>query len=183
MKKYTTLLVFGIVFSGFLAMQILFSFTGLHAVSATKEKGQNTLFEEIFQKIELHSTNAQKFKLSQTTAPIVILNFWASWCRPCMEELPSLVLLRNKYPQTKIVILGINSDEEDQSENILRVQKKFGLNFPMVADQSGAIANQFMISAIPVSIIYKNGKVVEISQGPKDFYSQEMLQKIETWIK
>ncbi len=183
MKKSTSLLIFGLIFSGFLAIQVLFSFSGLHAIPASKEKGQHTLFEEVFQKAEFTSLDGQHFKLSKVAAPVVILNFWASWCRPCLEEMPSLVMLKKKYPDNKVLVLGINSDEEDQIQNIKRVQSKYGLNFPVIADKAGAIVNQFMISAIPVSIIYHNGKVTEIGQGSKDFYSEEMIQKIESWIK
>ncbi len=182
MKKTTSLLVFGLIFSGFLVIQILFSFSGLHAIPASKEKGQHTLFEEVYQKAEFTSVDGQSYKLSKSTAPVVILNFWASWCRPCLEEMPSLVQLKKKYADSKVLVLGINSDEEEQATNIKKIQAKYGLNFPIVADKAGAIVNQFMLTAIPVSIIYHKGKVMEIGQGSKDFYSAEMIQKIEQWI-
>ncbi len=115
---------------------------------------------------------------------VVILNFWASWCTPCLEEFPSLVKLQDKFKDNdRVKIIAINSDEDDIDKNIKKTVKKYGLNFHVVKDLQAKVTDSFMISAIPVSITFFNGKVVEISNGAKDFMAGEYIEKLESFLK
>jgi len=105
-----------------------------------------------------------------------------SWCTPCLEEFPSIVKLQKKYSSNKdFLFLAINTDDEDAIKKLKKVVNKYELNVPIVMDKKGKLVDKFSISAIPVSVIYKDGKVKQISNGSKDFYSEEFLEELKSW--
>jgi len=140
-------------------------------------------YEAILKDLNVKSVKGKSFNKKNLLKDVVILNFWASWCTPCLEEFPSLVSLRKNFETKKLQIIGINSDEENALRNIKKVTKKYKLNFDIIQDKDGAITDKFMISAIPVSIIFHNGKVIEVSNGAKDFSSEEFKEKLEPILK
>jgi len=182
MKKYIPVLAtlsLGIVVLG---SQVLFKGRNINA-SPSKEVNRVKLhYENNLKGIEFFE-NDKKFSLSATKAPVVIINFWASWCVPCLEEFPSLVNLRKKYSRDKVIILGINTDDKSSIKDANKVIQKYGINFPTIFDTDSKLIEKFKVSSIPISIIYKNGKVQEVSKGAKDFFSGEFLEEIESFIK
>lgn len=183
MNKKTTLIFFALAFTGFLSAQIMFSFVGLEAVPASKQKGQHALYEDVYSKLSLTDVEGKKYQFNKLEQKVVILNFWATWCGPCKDEIPTLVELNKKFSTQDLLILGINGDEDDQLINIKKAIKEYKINFPIIADTKSENLNKFMLTGIPLTIIYKQGKVVEVIQGSKDFSSEEMKEKIESWIK
>ena len=150
----------------------------LSAMLNTSESKQFGHYEDVYKELTLELTNGEERKISSSKAPVTILNFWAAWCKPCLEEFPSLVELRKTFSEDQLQIIGINCDEEDQEKNIAKMTEEFSLNFDMVADKEGKLLNQFMINALPVTLIYKNGKVKIMSMGKKDFMAEELLEMI-----
>ena len=154
-------------------------------INASPSKMQNKLklhYENNFKNIEFES-NGKKISLKDSKAPVVILNFWASWCIPCLEEFPSLVSLRKKYKSQNVVIIGVNTDEPDSYSDAKKIMEKYKINFPIIFDKKSELVSKFKISAIPISIVFEKGKVVEISNGAKDFYAGEFLEKLDTMVQ
>lgn len=140
-------------------------------------------YETRFRELEMTDVEGTSIKLSQIEAPVVILNFWASWCTPCLEEFPSLTELRKKYQSDQVAIIAINSDEDDQLKKIKKTIEKYGLNFQVVADNEGKLLEKFLISAIPVTIVFFNGKAKQVSLGKKDFMAEEFLEAVNQALK
>jgi len=183
MKKFFPIYLVFIITSVLAVGQLMFNWLDLKADVNKMEKKIYTHYESIYNSLELKSTSGKSYKLKEIKSPLVILNFWATWCQPCLMEFPSLVELKKKYSDDKILVFGINQDDEDQIKNIKKISKKFKLNFPNIADSNGVILEKFMISAIPVSIIYHKGKVIEVSNGAKDFNSEEIYEKFDKILK
>jgi thiol-disulfide isomerase/thioredoxin len=185
MKKFLPgIILFGIVFTAALAIQVGASTVSSSQNTKEKESNSNAKLEAIFQKIETETIQGKKIKTRELKTPIVILNFWATWCLPCMEEMPSLINLKRKFKDTELTIVSIDEDESDQVKNIIKASKKLGLKneFELVADKNTMIADQFKFSAVPVTIIYNRGKVVQFTNGPVDFNAKELEEKIKKWI-
>lgn len=175
-KKYFPLYLITLLVSLIVAGQYYFNVLDISADPSKEEKKLYGHYESAFSKLAFNSIEKKLYKLSQVKAPVVILNFWASWCTPCLEEFPSIVKMKKKYSDEKVMIFGINSDEEDQMKSIKKTIEKYKLNFPIISEDSQKIVEKFMISAIPVSIIFHKGKVVEVTNGAKDFASSETYE-------
>jgi thiol-disulfide isomerase/thioredoxin len=75
--------------------------------------------------------------IGQWSQQLLVLNFWASWCAPCLEEIPMLVKVQEKYGARGLQIVGIAADSPLNSSNFV---KKLNINYPVLADEAGAIA-------------------------------------------
>lgn len=189
MKKFLPVMIFVGVFSAVLAGQVgikkLAESQDLNKSSDSKTANPNELYEKIFLKTKAKTLEGKDLDFYKIDSPVVIINFWASWCVPCLSEMPSMMKFKSQFDPKDITILAINTDEEDQILNIKKTLKKINLKdeFVIVPDINTAIATEFNISAIPVTIIFHNGKVKLKSDGPMDFMSEEFLGQIREMIK
>ena len=183
MKKFLPLILFTLVFTGFLCGQV--GWQNLSAGIASKKDNEYALYESLFLKGEYSTIDGKKIVNSKIKSPVVIYNFWASWCNPCLEEIPSMLEMKKKFKDSDVQIMAFNTDEEDQLKNISKTMKKLNIKneFNVIADKNTAVAESFKFSAIPVTIIFNRGKVVHFSNGPMDFGSAEMIEKIKGWVK
>lgn len=182
MKKYVPILLFIMAFSGFLATQILWDAFHLNAENVAEDKQKHSVYETNFQTLKLTTTKNTTIELRNETTPIVVLNFWASWCQPCLREFPSLVEFQEKY-RGKVKVIGINGDEESPLENIKKTEAKFKLNFESVMDSDSTVANLFMINTYPVSIVFHKGKVIYVNKRIHDFMEKSFLSLIDDALK
>ena len=179
MKKYLPIILFILGFTGFLVTQLGFEKSEKIKMFSRAPSSFSKKFEKNFQTLKLKTLDNQEINLSKVNIPIIILNFWAAWCGPCLEELPSLVSLRKKFSAEEVLIIGISSDDENAISELKRVEKQHGINFPIAPDYSGEIFNLFDISSIPSTIIFHNGKIQEINKEPMDFDSIEFIEKLK----
>ena len=109
---------------------------------------------------------------------VYLINFWASWCSPCMRELPSLNRLVDTFDEKKLKILTINSDYEEQEKHIAKTKKVLGLKIPVISDIKGAYVGKFNVEGLPVTMIFKGDQLIEKINGEVDFDSNEFRKKI-----
>lgn len=185
MKKFLPFIIFITVFSVVLAGQI-----GMKLIKDKNKKTEvvKNEYEELekkYLKTSVQTLDGKKLEFVKIQTPIVILNFWASWCIPCLEEMPSMIALKKSFPAEALSIIAVNSDEEDQRKNILKtLQKvKHTNEFIVVPDFGSKLVTEFNVTAIPVTIIFARGKVVHLSMGPMDFNSEEIKEKMKGWMK
>lgn len=102
--------------------------------------------------------------LSQYRGKIVLLNFWATWCKPCTTEMPAMQTMYDKLRDKGFVVLAVNELEDDAKvrEHI----KQYGHTFPVLMDRDNKVANQFGVFGLPVSVfIDQEGRVQEYIKG------------------
>ena len=133
------------------------------------------------QRILLKTIDNKELDLLNIDSKVVIVNFWASWCTPCMVELPSLVGLQKKFDPKDLTIIGINTDEDQQLQRIHRIVKRLAISFPIVVD-NGDLAEKFHINSLPYSLVLVEGKVVKIIRGAVDFTSIEMIETLKNYL-
>lgn len=182
MKKYIPifLVIFGLTF--YLVSQGVFNSGDPTASPPAETSKINKHYAETLKGLKVQTWDSKN--LSYKKPPkVLIVNFWASWCTPCLEEFPSLNNLIEKYGDKGLKVLGVNTDEKDQVNKIKKAIKKHKLDFPIVIDKDGSLINDFLVTAIPLSVIYHDGKVVEVSKGSKDFFSEEFQEKVANWLK
>lgn len=179
---YITLLVFGLIF---VAPNILLKNFGTSAKISKSEMERRRHYEKNFQELTLKTLKGKKIELKKAKSPIIIVNFWASWCGPCKDEFKYFNKLEKIFSKDEILVIGINTQEKSEMKDIKKAIKDYKLNFPIVTDFDGSIAEKYLITAIPVSIIYHKGKVIEggVSDGPMDFASEENVKKFKKYLK
>lgn len=99
---------------------------------------------------------------------VVLVNFYASWCSPCRQEIADLIEIRKTFSQEQLKIIGINLDEDE--ETMRSFNRDIGINYETYHDFQGQISVFFNFQGIPFNIIYgKNGKAVYAQSGSIPF--------------
>ena len=102
--------------------------------------------------------------LSQYRGKIVLLNFWATWCKPCTTEMPAMQTAYDKLRDKGFVVLAVNELEDDA--RVREHIKQYGHTFPVLMDRDNKVANQFGVFGLPVSVfIDQEGRVQEYIKG------------------
>ena len=140
-------------------------------------------YQTVFENATFTSTSGQKYLGRELKDVIVVLNFWASWCAPCLEEFPSLIVMKEKFRDDQVIVLGINADEEKQLEKMAKIKRKYKLDFPLVADSTGSHVQNFMVSELPTTLIFFKGKMVKMTRGGQDFDSDESIEFFNRLLK
>ncbi|HBE9108517.1 TPA: cytochrome c biogenesis protein/redoxin [Clostridioides difficile] len=138
------------------------------------DKGSND--EDRIKSIDFTLTDqyGKTHKLSDYEGKVVFLNFWATWCPPCKEEMPYIEQLYKDYNKNNddVVILGVaspNLGREGSREHVVNFLKDQSYTFPVVLDEDGALAYQYGINAFPTTfIIDKEGYVTKYIPGAMD---------------
>ena len=106
-----------------------------------------------------------KIKLSDYKGQPVILNFWASWCAPCREEMPFLQKTWDQYKDQGLNLIGINVI--DDTESAIEFLNSFNINYINVEDKSGRTSNKYGVIALPATFfIDKHGNISKQNYGP-----------------
>ncbi len=105
---------------------------------------------------DLHS--GQVVDLSASRGKVVLLNFWASWCPPCVEEIPSIHALQQQFNSTELVVLSVDYQESEAA--IRPFLAKVKVDFPVLLDSEGQVARQWHIFSLPSSFLLdRQGRV------------------------
>lgn len=135
--------------------------------------------------VELHNFfNNSVISTDSLKGSVVIVNFWASWCAPCVEEVPSLIKLINKY-NGKVKLLAISGDSSKQDIEIFL--KSFpGLkaeNITVVWDENRSLMKMFSIARLPESYIFSQDlKLQKKVVGTIDWYTEDAQKYIEALV-
>lgn len=103
--------------------------------------------------------------LADYEGKVVVLNFWASWCPPCVDELPLLQRTHERIEGRDALVLGVNY--QDTSVHALEYVKRFALTFPSLRDADGKYAEEFGSRAFPETfLIDREGRIAAVRRGP-----------------
>lgn len=112
----------------------------------------------------LKDTGGRTVRLADFRGKVVILDFWATWCPPCRQEIPGLVALQAKYGSKGLVVVGVSMDEE--TAVVVPFVKKFGINYPVVFGNALTAVMYGGVEVIPTTfIIGRDGKVAAVYES------------------
>jgi len=158
---------------------ILFSFH-----FPTESEG-NDLFQKIgIQQIKgdkkapnffLEGLSGRKIELKDFKGKVIFLNFWATWCGPCKEEMPSMEALYQQFKEKDFILLSISVDYEGLKP-VKEYMEKHRYTFPVLIDSKFKVLDLYEVKGIPTTfIIDKKGRMIGKSIGPRNWKSQEVI--------
>lgn len=123
----------------------------------------------------LLDSNGRPVGLSGYRGRMVLLNFWATWCGPCREEMPSMEQLNRSFGDQGFAVIAINQREDPAL--VARFMKTHGLNFTAALDTTGRVAGYYRVYGIPVSyLIDAEGRAIGMKSGPMDWAAPAVLE-------
>jgi thiol-disulfide isomerase/thioredoxin len=121
-----------------------------------------------------------EFDLASTRGSVVLLNIWATWCGPCRYEIPELIELHETYAERGFQVIGASVDGTESMKEVAPMAKARKINYPVVLDPDGEIADIFETNVIPTSaLLDRNGKIVWTRIGTVEADDKELLAAIE----
>jgi len=115
--------------------------------------------------------------LSAYRGKVIILNFWATWCPPCREEMPSMERAWQMLKRENIVMLAINVGEDE--DTIFEFTASYPVEFPLLLDRESAVIGNWPVRGLPTTfVIDPQGKIVYRAIGGRDWDDPGVLKKI-----
>ena len=112
----------------------------------------------------------------------VLLNFWATWCVPCLKEMPDLEKAYQKMGSKKLIVLAVGMGEDKSS--ISRFAEKHEFTFPMIADSTLEIARLYGVENIPITyLINPEGIIIGRALGIRDWANPELIEFMDSKIE
>jgi thiol-disulfide isomerase/thioredoxin len=129
--------------------------------------------------------SGQTHDLASLKGKIVILNFWASWCAPCIEEVPSLIKLIKEFKgEVQLIAVSGDSNREDIEVFLKSFPELKGENVSIVYDEDRAVMKRFDISRLPESLVLdKDHKLAKKLVGSIDWYTKDSLAYMKTLLE
>ena len=130
----------------------------------------------------LKSSTGENLRLSEYRGDVVMINFWATWCGPCRQEMPLLDELYTRYERVGFNLLGVNID--DDSRRAMQMIEELGVNFPVLFDARKEVSKLYEVEAMPVTVLIdREGNVRHVHHGYKPGYEDAYLDQVRSLLR
>lgn len=97
----------------------------------------------------------------------VVINFWASWCPPCRQEMPLLIAAYREYREQGLEVLAVNLTDQEYAKDIRKFVAEFAMPFPVALDKNGKVRGKYGLVALPTTVfVGSDGNVSVVNSGP-----------------
>jgi len=126
----------------------------------------------------LTSLSGQAVRSADLKGKVVVLNFWATWCGPCKEEMPALDRLRRQFDARDLVVLTITTDQ--QRDSIQAFLTSLGLSLPVLLDESRNVSDSYLVRGLPTTFgLARDGRLVGRAVGPRAWDGPEAVALVD----
>jgi peroxiredoxin len=130
----------------------------------------------------LRTLDGKNLRLGEQRGRVVLVNFWATWCGPCRQEMPHLNKLYDKYRSSGFMLLGVNVDED--TRNAVAVADKLGVRFPVLPDADKRVSQKYDLRAMPSTVLIdRDGRVRHVHRGYQSGYEDTYDRQIRELLK
>ena len=125
----------------------------------------------------LRSLGDQNLRLSEHLGDVVVINFWATWCGPCRQEMPLLDEIYNKYKLAGLTLLSINLD--DSAERASEMAQTLKVTYPVLLDERKEVSRAYEVGSMPLTVLIdREGVVRYVSEGFKPGYEKRYTEQL-----
>jgi peroxiredoxin len=130
----------------------------------------------------LPSSTGENVRLAEQRGQVVMLNFWASWCGPCRQEMPLLDAMFQRYSSAGFVLYGVNVEEDNT--DAIKLIKQLGVSFPILYDAESKASSLYQVDAMPTTVLIdKKGQIRFVNRGYKAGDENKYRDQIRELIK
>lgn len=130
----------------------------------------------------LKGSTGENLRLSELRGQVVMINFWASWCGPCRQEMPHLEALYQRYEPLGFTLLGVNVEKSRKKAD--EMLSDMPVSFPILFDSSNEVTKLYDVIAMPSTVLIdRDGKIRHIHHGYKPGYEEQYQTQIRSLIK
>lgn len=130
----------------------------------------------------LRSLGGPNLRLSEYRGEVVLVNFWATWCGPCREEMPLLEQIYKQYHPVGFELLGVNID--DAGSRAAEMARNLGVSFPVLFDEEKTVSKLYQVDTMPMSLLIgRDGTVRYLDRGYQRGAEQTYLDQIRELLK
>ncbi|HEX7157338.1 MAG TPA: TlpA disulfide reductase family protein [Burkholderiaceae bacterium] len=130
----------------------------------------------------LRAVAGPNVRLQEQRGQVVMLNFWATWCAPCRQEMPRLDRLYERYRAAGFTLLGVNVDDDPQTA--AGVASKLGVRFPVLLDTEKKVSRLYDLKTMPSTVLIdRDGRVRYVHRGYQDGYEKDYESQIRELLK
>ena len=126
---------------------------------------------------ELKDLSGRNHRLADYRGKVVLVNFWATWCEPCRNEMPAIEMLKEKFAGRPFAVLGVNVDEPEA--RIRKFLSLVPLSFPVLLDREGKLTRAWKVRVLPASfLVGPDGKVRYSVIGELNWNAREVTDRV-----
>ena len=130
----------------------------------------------------LKSDSGENLRLSEYRGQVVMINFWASWCGPCRQEMPLLEDIHQRYEKLGFTVFGVNVDDDPTKAQ--KILKDIPVTFPVLFDSDNQVSALFDIDAMPTTILVdRDGNMRYLHRGYKPGYEDDYRQQVKLLVR
>jgi peroxiredoxin len=130
----------------------------------------------------LKTMGGPNLRLNEQRGRVVLVNFWATWCGPCKQEMPHLDRLYDKYRSAGFVLLGVNVD--DDPRQAAAVAARLGLHFPVLFDADKTVSKLYDLQSMPATVLIdRDGRVRYLHRGYREGLEEAYDRQIRELVK
>ncbi len=117
------------------------------------------------------------FRLSAHRGRVLVINFWATWCPPCRDEMPSMQRAWEQLEAEGILLLGINVGEDE--DTIFQFTADYPVDFPLLLDRDSRVIGQWAVRGLPTTyVVDPAGRIVFRAVGSREWDDPELLAQV-----
>lgn len=132
--------------------------------------------------LRLKDTQGRWRSLDEFRGNVVIVNFWATWCEPCIAEMPSLQAFKSRFESENLVVVGVNLGEAESRISLFT--DRAGTNFPILLDRDGVAKKDWKVNGVPATFVLDAaGRARYRVSGALDFADSKLTAPIERLLR
>ncbi len=158
-------------------------FTGIITVVVLTQP-VTALAESLYDKLPVTTLEGDAVDLNQYKGRLVLLNFWATWCPPCIKEMPSMQRLQDQFSEQEFQVVAVNLAQNATTVESFLMEQEFEFTLPVYLDEKGQGFKDLELQGMPSSfLIDQQGQILETIVGGREWDEPKTVEILRSLVK